>query len=338
MEPTNEATDNTKEGEDVSVMTQLFKGLLNEDQEYQSEEDPELDTPQPKDPLEEYLNSKLARDLIESIDPDRWYTDVHFLSSLNRYAYSQQIKEASKWIADRLQEIPNLQVTEQVFTEHGCSHKNIVGVLRGTSSRCILIGGHYDSQSEHVARAAPGAVDNASGAAAVMELARVFAEWDLPLNVCFVLFAGEELGYYGSKAHLEQLKEEEKKSIKLMLNLDMIGWDNPEGNVKEIETFPEYEALARIFERCSEKFCSLPASVSLFAWGSDHIPYLKSGIPAFLTTNKDCCSYPHYHTTRDVVENVSVPVSKDFLVMDAAAMGYFIFKDVDTDQLTQSSN
>jgi len=120
-----------------------------------------------------------------------------------------------------------------------------------------------------------------------------------------------------------------------MLNLDMIGWDNPDGNIKEIETFPKYLSLAQVFQQASDKFCSFPAVISLNAWGSDHMPYLKKGIPAVLTTNKNCTAYPQYHTTADTVEKVSKDVSRDFLIMDVATLAQFFYNGVDPRSISE---
>jgi len=113
-----------------------------------------------------------------------------------------------------------------------------------------------------------------------------------------------------------------------MLNLDMIGWDNPQGNYIEIETLEKWSGLAQIFASAAQKFCSIPYVISFHAWGSDHMPYLNHGIPALLTTNKDCVDYPSYHTSSDTIDKVSVKVSQNFLKMDIAALAQFFFNDI----------
>jgi len=174
---------------------------------------------------------------------------------------------------------------------------------------------------------APGAVDNATGTAAVMEIAHIFAKHPPKMTVCFVLFDAEEVGYFGSKAHVRSLPS--ISHIKMMLNLDMIGWTNPDKNYMEIETYPKYSKLAHVFTRAAEQFCNLPTIFSQHPWGSDHMPYLRKGIPAILTTNFDCVKYPQYHTTFDTSEKVSVDTSLNLLRMDIASLAQFVYNGVD---------
>jgi hypothetical protein len=91
----------------------------------------------------------------------------------------------------------------------------VVGVLPGKSSRIILIGGHIDSASPFV----PGANDDGSGAADVIELARVLSKQQHESTLMFCLWGGEEAGLCGSKAFVENFSHLD--SIALMLQIDM---------------------------------------------------------------------------------------------------------------------
>jgi len=286
------------------------------------------------DGLDTFWNSELVSELLNEINVNRWYSYVEKLSSFNRYAEGDGIKEAREWIVGTLKEINGLQVTTQEFTKGGHTFGNIIGTLSGTeqSENKIIIGGHYDSISEFPQIAAPGAVDNATGTAAVIEIAHVLVKRRPRVTVCFVLFDAEELGhYYGSKVHVESLTS--TSHIKMMLNLDMIGWTNPKSNYMEIETINQFSNLARVFRRAADRFCSLPSILSWDAWGSDHVTYLRKDIPAILTTNFNCINYPHYHTTKDTKENVSVDTALNFLRMDIASLAQFVYNGVDPKSL-----
>jgi hypothetical protein len=108
---------------------------------------------------------------------------------------------------------------------------NVVATLRGTdpqsADRVYVVGAHYDSRVSDVLDAtsdSPGANDDGSGTAAVIELARVFARVPLEATVVFVAFAGEEQGLYGSD-HFAQLAQENGWNIQGILNMDIIGSD-----------------------------------------------------------------------------------------------------------------
>jgi Peptidase family M28 len=108
---------------------------------------------------------------------------------------------------------------------------NVVATLRGTdpqsADRVYVVGAHYDSRVSDVLDAtsdSPGANDDGSGTAAVIELARVFARVPLEATVVFVTFAGEEQGLYGSD-HFAQLAQENGWNIQGILNMDIIGSD-----------------------------------------------------------------------------------------------------------------
>jgi aminopeptidase YwaD len=92
-------------------------------------------------------------------------------------------------------------------------------VARTSDEPCrFVIGGHYDT-----VEVAPGALDNASGTATVLEIARVVAARGDTAGKCFVLFGAEERGLFGSKAYVDQLSDEERDALAAMLNFDVTG-------------------------------------------------------------------------------------------------------------------
>jgi Zn-dependent M28 family amino/carboxypeptidase len=109
--------------------------------------------------------------------------------------------------------------------------QNVVAVLPGTTnpSAQIVISAHYDSSSFRDPESpAPGADDDGSGTAAVMELARVLSRYEFDKTLVFMLFAGEEYGLLGSKKEAERAKST-SAVIEAVLNNDIIGNDAPAG-------------------------------------------------------------------------------------------------------------
>ena len=110
---------------------------------------------------------------------------------------------------------------------------NVVATLRGTdpasADRVYVVGAHYDSRVTDVLDGtsdAPGANDDGSGTAAVIELARVMARLRSEATIVFVAYAGEEQGLYGS-THFAELAKQNGWNIQGVLNMDIIG--SPDG-------------------------------------------------------------------------------------------------------------
>ncbi len=106
--------------------------------------------------------------------------------------------------------------------------KNVLAILKGTDTadkRIYIISGHYDSRVTDVMNIksiAPGAVDDASGTAVSMELARVMAKRQFPATIIFMAVVGEEQGLYGSTNVAKRAKAEGWQ-IDAMLNNDIVG-------------------------------------------------------------------------------------------------------------------
>ena len=87
----------------------------------------------------------------------------------------------------------------------------------------VIVCAHYDSTSTQATTHAPGADDNASGTAAVMEMARVLAGYQFDYTIKFIAFSAEEWGLYGSR-HYAQAAKQRGEQIVGVVNLDMIGY------------------------------------------------------------------------------------------------------------------
>lgn len=104
---------------------------------------------------------------------------------------------------------------------------NVVATLPGTdpAGRTLVVSGHYDSRATNpldATGAAPGADDDASGAAAVLEIARVMSHYKFAATIVFMTVAGEEQGLNGSTHWAQQAKERDT-DIEAMLDNDIIG-------------------------------------------------------------------------------------------------------------------
>ncbi len=153
---------------------------------------------------------------------------------------------ARAWIRKRFEEISTanggrLQVSEDVFQTslpkdvaerlklEAVEAANIVAILPGADpvsrERLVIVGAHYDSRNEErydVANPAPGANDNASGVAAVVELARVLAPHGFGATLVFIAFSGKEQGLWGS-ANFARNARKDGMNVEAVLVNDAIG-------------------------------------------------------------------------------------------------------------------
>lgn len=180
-----------------------------------------------------------------------------------------------------------------------------VGILRGKTDRIIIIGGHIDSAGPDI----PGTNDDGSGAASVIELARVLSKEQHQSTLVFCLFGGEEAGLVGSKYFAQNFAQMD--SVVLMLNLDMTNDSNPliptidcrTGNSPKWLVKAAYEEFHKLgysgMEYTTHFFTSM-LIVPGGGVGSDHEPFLEKNIPAIdFTSNMN----DPIHTPQDDIEH-----------------------------------
>ena len=191
-------------------------------------------------------------------------------------------------------------VTFDPFLSGGTQCRNIIATKTGTTlpDEYVVVGGHYDSISPNPTNLAPGAEDNGSGTAAVMEIARIAAGRDFERTVQFVLFDSEEQGLYGS-AHFVSDATLAGRDIIAAITMDMVAYYDTNYSVR-IEGETPWEWLMATMEDKVNTLTDIANQKDYNSWGSDHVPFQQAGIPAFLAIDYDYGSYPGYHQTNDV--------------------------------------
>ena len=190
---------------------------------------------------------------------------------------------------------------------------NVVGIIRG-SKKCkkmIVFTAHYD----HLGRLGqntyfPGANDNASGVAMIIEMAKYFKAHPQKYDVAFIAFAGEEAGLLGSKYFVENPMFELKK-IEFLINLDIMG--SGEDGVTVVN--------GSVFKEQFNSLTAINAELNLltqikergYAANSDHYWFTDAGVPSFfiytMGPNKN------YHDIFDVYESLSFAESQDIVTL-----------------------
>ena len=208
---------------------------------------------------------------------------------------------------------------------------NLVTTRKGSarSSEILLLGAHYDSVI-----GSPGANDNASGVAALLEIARMFQAVEPMLTVRFVAFVNEEPPFFwthkqGSMVYAEAARRR-GDDIRLMASLETIGCysDQPgsqsypplfrlfypnRGNfigiVSDFGSRPAMQRLAEAF-RAQSDFLLQTVSTFRFIPGvswSDHRSFWRHGYPAVMVTDTAFYRYRHYHAPTDTADKLAFP-------------------------------
>lgn len=277
----------------------------------------------------------LARFLADRIKAERWFTDVVALASFDRSTFSPTLGLSRSWIGSRFEALGlSVSFPRYSFTYQNQSYQNsnVLGFYQGSTSpdEWIVIGGHYDSRNVNILATAltPGAEDNASGCAGVIELARAITKVKPNRSVLFFCYSGEEQGLFGSRAHVTQLQQSgDISKLKFFLTMDMIGYSSDtdfdvllESNSASQVVLNQFAAAAAGYEP------RLRVLQALNPFGSDHVPYLQAGIPGLLTIENDWDSYPQYHKSTDTPTAMTnaLTMGGAILRMNAAALSNYL--------------
>lgn len=267
--------------------------------------------------------------VVEAVDPARWLARTTQLASWNRSTYGSEIDLARDWIAAQMS-TAGLTVTLQSHTFSALSTtfttENVVGTLTGSTlpNEWVIVGAHYDSRNESISsiNLTPGAEDNASGCAGVLEMVDLLTRFRPRRSVMFVCYSGEEQGLFGSNFHAQQLQNAgQLGNVRLMLNMDMIGYTGDAQLDVLIETRPFAQALFADFAAAVTDYApQLTLVTSTNPCCSDHMPYINRNVPAVLTIENDWNIYPHYHRTTDTADRLSLAMGGGILEMNAAVL------------------
>lgn len=204
--------------------------------------------------------------------------------------------------------------------------RNLEAIRAGRKARSIVLGAHYDSVF-----GSPGANDNASGVAALLELARLLAAWQPRHTLRLVFFANEEPPWFGTAAMGSRVYADELagrgEPIAAMFSLETIGYYCERPGCQRYPFplgffYPErgdfvafvanlasrpllHRALAafRREARFPSEGVAAPALVPGVAW-SDHWSFWRRGVPALMITDTALYRYPHYHLPSDTPDKV----------------------------------
>ncbi len=227
-----------------------------------------------------------------------------------------------------------LEVVEQPFQVNGLTYRNMIASYNSAKKRRLIVGAHYDVCGDQ-----PGADDNASAVAGLLESARMVAEAQptLDYRIDFVAFSLEEPPYYatqqmGSYVHANSIQKIRSDLIGL-INFEMIGFfsdaDQPYPDPRMQEVYPEKANFIAVvgkqryhdFNQKVYKLMKLNAGIDVqmidhpmvesLAGMSDQRSYWEFDIPALMINDTSFLRNPHYHQMSDDIGTLNFDHMKE---------------------------
>jgi Zn-dependent M28 family amino/carboxypeptidase len=272
-----------------------------------------------------------ARGLADSALAKNLRAEVETLSvkiGERNHLHKDRLDAAADYIEKSLAN-EKVRVSRQTFHVKGEPFYNIEAEIRGAArpEKIIVVGAHYDS-----AAGTPGANDNASGVAALIELARIFSDRAPDCTIRFVAFANEEPPFFwsknmGSLVYARRCREK-GEDIASMISIETIGYysdaeksqrypfpinilkKNRKGNfiafVSNISSRDLLHASMKSFRAGSDfplDGMALPAFVPRVV-SSDHSSFWRQGYRAIMVTDTARFRYPYYHKPQDLPDKM----------------------------------
>jgi Zn-dependent M28 family amino/carboxypeptidase len=237
------------------------------------------------------------------------------------------LERAAMYIEGELAKI-RLELGRQEYEAQGVKVRNIDAEIRGSKlpDEIVVVGAHYDS-----VRGAPGANDNGTGVAAVIEIARILRDRKPDRTVRFVFFVNEEPPFFqtdqmGSVVYAKRCKQRGEKVV-AMLTPETIGYYSDEkqsqhypapfdrfypdtgnfiafvGDVSARELVAHCVGSFRAHTKFPSEGGALPDVIEGIGW-SDHWSFTRQRYPALMITDTAPFRYPHYHTAQDTPDKV----------------------------------
>ena len=253
------------------------------------------------------------REMLDQVCQDSMQATVQHLQDYgHRLWNSENAYAASDWIADRMQAL-GLEVEQQPFyanTWLGADNAapNVIGIQRGTlyPDTYVVCGSHFDSFSWEAMYGgmAPGADDNATGVASVLESARIMTQYEFEYSIIYCAYGCEEMGLYGSEAYASRCQEQ---------GMDIIGYFNNDmngylyGEQIHIDCiYPNYvEPIGAYYMNVgSVYYPELPIRHVNFNEGdSDHTSFNNHGYMGIYPFEDYQHYSPYIHTVNDLIGN-----------------------------------
>jgi len=253
------------------------------------------------------LYNYMIQEMVDLVDSDTILSTVQrFQDYVTRYSTHDSCFAAADHIYDKFLAYGCDSVFLQ-YHESGFA-PNVIGIKRGEvypDSIYTVICGHFDATSYAQPDIAPGADDNASGTAAVIEAARVMSGYEFEYSIRYIAFSGEEQGLLGSE-YYAQLARSQGDSILGVFNGDMIAYSDIQPETIDVfakTSDPPCGPFADFFIAVADTYTTLLTEKRLTTSMvySDHAPFWDQGYLALCNIEDFWVVNPHYHTPGDTI-------------------------------------
>ena len=244
--------------------------------------------------------------------------DTRLAAFLTRHTLTDSVQAAGTWIRNQFLGMGYTDVQYHTFTYQSTTQKNVVCTVPGTRfpNQYIIVDGHYDSISQQSSTNAPGADDNGTGVATILETARLLQGIPFDYSIRYICFAAEEQGLLGATAYANYAQSSGMQ-IKLLMNFDMIGYpqtsqwttiiERDQGNSSSGNDAASY-AYADTMRQAALMYTPLQV-VHGNIYSSDYMPFESRGYVCIgVFENGD---NPYYHTTGDTPSTVDFNYVRD---------------------------
>ena len=270
------------------------------------------------------VRDKFIDSQIELVSKNRIEAWINKLTSSfpTRHSKSRFINQVAEWLKKEFESTGHTDVSFHNYTKSNYQLKNVICNKQGKTDKVVIICAHYDSRMKNLEDAessAPGADDNASGVAVVLETARVFLQADLHCTIQFVLFSGEEQKLWGSEEYARYIKDNNIE-IHRVINLDMVGYSPLGQQIINIEreigntgtpcnkvssNDKDSEAFAHSMEEIACIYTNL-TTIKGPIYDSDYCPFENRGYVVTGLYDEGQCNNPHYHSSNDLPSDLDM--------------------------------
>ncbi len=263
--------------------------------------------PAPTVPTSAVASNPIVGTIVDSVSRENLEALIRSLQEFGtRLTGSPACEAAENFVADYFGKQGLEAAVRESAMENG---KAVVGELEGRTfpDDVVIVCAHLDSTSPEPETLAPGADDNASGTAAVMEAARILARHPTDYTVRFITFTGEEQGLYGSRGYALGARSARERIVGVV-NLDMIAFADRTPEDLEIFVNAASEWMGYRIARDGADYAGLsvrtridPAMVY-----SDHASFWDTGYAALLAIEDEPLRNPYYHTIGDTLDTLNL--------------------------------
>lgn len=239
--------------------------------------------------------------LLNEVNKDSLQYYVQHLEDYGtRYCASNQSVQAQNWIKDHFE---RLGYEVQLQKVNNFPSKNVIAYKKGTKypDEYVVCGSHLDSYNRNDPFYAPGADDNATGTAGMMEIARLLKDYDFERSIIICTFTAEKLGLYGSKVFASSCRNQ-NLNILGYFNIDMSGYLKPGNQIQTSVVFPNSATTLYNYYKFNVNQYVPNLYVErgyLYGADSDHTPFNNNGYMGLYPFENANASSPYIHTTND---------------------------------------